>query len=284
MATDALELDEEDTHDDHASQVVTTILHDPEKENKLKELNLDEFAISLVQAHQDQKRHTLNVIRQELIEPFKEERLAFELPSDWNIVTMLSGETPKTLGIGLIVSALVSRITPESVGVKLDSGVEGVITSSYLPDSGGRKPRDIVKKGQTITAIVIDMSKHVFDRDEFVVSLSARPAELEGGDRIFRNVEKDSSWNEAQYDRDLEMLARKKRAETDRTRRVIKHPNFHNFNTAQAESYLEKQQRGDVVIRPSSKGYNHLAVTWKVDDKLYQHIGMSFSFISTIKT
>ena len=50
------------------------------------------------------------------------------------------------------------------------------------------------------------------------------------------------------------MQARKKRAETDRTRQVVKHPNFHNFNATQAETFLEKQQRGDVVIRPSSKG------------------------------
>ncbi|KIY51703.1 hypothetical protein FISHEDRAFT_19730, partial [Fistulina hepatica ATCC 64428] len=57
-----------------------------------------------------------------------------------------------------------------------------------------------------------------------------------------------------------------------RTRRVIKHPNFHNFSSSQAEAFLAKQQRGDVVIRPSSKGVNHLAVTWKVDDQLYQHI------------
>jgi len=38
---------------------------------------------------------------------------------------------------------------------------------------------------------------------------------------------------------------------------------------------LDKQQRGDVVIRPSSKGSDHLAVTWKVDDQLYQHIDVT---------
>ncbi|KAI6122716.1 SH2 domain-containing protein, partial [Pisolithus croceorrhizus] len=57
-------------------------------------------------------------------------------------------------------------------------------------------------------------------------------------------------------------------AETDRTRWVIKHPNFHNFHATQAKNFLEKQQCGDVVICPSSKGMGHLAVTWKVDDKL----------------
>ncbi|KAI6112827.1 SH2 domain-containing protein, partial [Pisolithus sp. B1] len=68
-----------------------------------------------------------------------------------------------------------------------------------------------------------------------------------------------------QYEHNLELQAHKKCAETDRTRWVIKHPNFHNFHATQAKNFLEKQQCGDVVICPSSKGMGHLAVTWKVD-------------------
>src|ERR1700679_2131626 len=101
-------------------------------------------------------------------------------------------------------------------------------------------------------------------------SLPRCKCEPEGG---FFFVQFDGAWDHARYTKDQEMMDRRKQAETDRSRHVIRHPNFHNFNTAQAETYLEKQQRGDVVIRPSSKGINHLAVTWKVDDKLYQHIG-----------
>ncbi|KAI5297666.1 Transcription elongation factor spt6 [Ascosphaera atra] len=54
--------------------------------------------------------------------------------------------------------------------------------------------------------------------------------------------------------------------------RVIKHPLFRPFNAKQAEEFLSSQSRGDAVIRPSSKGPDHLAVTWKVSDNLYQHI------------
>jgi len=107
------------------------------------------------------------------------------------------------------------------------------------------------------------------------VELSSRPSDVGAGDGQFRQVRRDEAWDHARAEKDEEFLARKKRAEIDRTRRVIKHPNFHNFKTAQAEAYLEKQQRGDVVIRPSSKGIDHLAVTWKVDDKLYQHIDVT---------
>lgn len=30
--------------------------------------------------------------------------------------------------------------------------------------------------------------------------------------------------------------------------------------------------QGEVIIRPSSKGADHLTITWKVADGIYQHI------------
>lgn len=55
-------------------------------------------------------------------------------------------------------------------------------------------------------------------------------------------------------------------------KRVIAHPSFHNINFKQAEKMMETMDQGDVVIRPSSKGENHLTVTWKVADGIYQHV------------
>ena len=96
MATNALELDEEDIHDKHPSQVVTLIMNDNDKERKLLELNLDEFAISLFEANDDRKCHTLNIIRKELIKPFAEKREKFKLPDNWSTLTMLSGCSGET--------------------------------------------------------------------------------------------------------------------------------------------------------------------------------------------
>lgn len=47
-------------------------------------------------------------------------------------------------------------------------------------------------------------------------------------------------------------------------KRVIAHPNFHNISFNQAEKMMETLDQGDLIIRPSSKGENHLTVTWKV--------------------
>jgi transcription elongation factor SPT6 len=78
-------------------------------------------------------------------------------------------------------------------------------------------------------------------------------------------------WDDRQETADKELL-REKADVTGRTQRVIKHPNFRAFSKEQAEEYLGSQNRGDVVIRPSSRGLDHLAVTWKVSDGIFQHI------------
>jgi len=116
------------------------------------------------------------------------------------------------------------------------------------------------------------------DKGQFFVELSCQRQLLEERDDEIRKIRPDVYYDVMREAKDRDMLNRKKRAESDHSRRVIKHPNFHNFKANQAEAFLEKQQRGDVVIRPSSKGIDHLAVTWKVDDKLYQHIGMTVEF------
>ncbi|KAF5377014.1 hypothetical protein D9757_007713 [Collybiopsis confluens] len=276
MATDALELDEEDIHGEHPSHVVGLIMQDPDNEKKLSELNLDEFAVSLFNASQEMKRHTLNVIRSELLHPFAEQRPLFPPISGWHVLTMLSGETPLTLSVGLIISVQVLRIKPTGVTVRLDSGIEGTIDQEYLLDDPSDAATEKQKmKGKTIPGVIIDV-KIDHENDLYQVELSSRPMDVAPGDVDFRMKKGDEEyWDKARYEKDMDMMFRKKRAEVTKSRRLIKHPNFHNFNTAQAEAYLDGQQRGDVVIRPSSKGVDHLAVTWKVDDKLYQHIDIT---------
>ena len=79
-------------------------------------------------------------------------------------------------------------------------------------------------------------------------------------------------WDEQQEAADRKEQERGREGNAGRGQRVIKHPLYRPFNSAQAQEYLGTQSRGDVVIRPSSKGLDHLAVTWKVSDNIYQHI------------
>ncbi|VDB95810.1 unnamed protein product, partial [Peniophora sp. CBMAI 1063] len=260
MATDALDTDEEDFQGEHASQPVTELSKEREVTRELDELNLDEFALSLPESSGERKRHMLSIIRSELIAPFSETRPPLQPPGDRDVITMLTGETPRTLKNGVIVSVLVQRIRPNFINVRMDSGIEAVINTVYLTDNAAAPVNvdSIVKKGQTMPGVIIQVRPEL-SQDHIFVELSARPGDIAAGDSQFGRVKADEKyWNHSQAERDQEILVRKKRADKDKTRRLVKHPHFHNFNSAQAEQYLAKQQRGDVVIRPSSKGFNHL--------------------------
>uniref|UniRef100_A0AAJ7WJS1 Transcription elongation factor SPT6 n=1 Tax=Petromyzon marinus TaxID=7757 RepID=A0AAJ7WJS1_PETMA len=55
-------------------------------------------------------------------------------------------------------------------------------------------------------------------------------------------------------------------------KRVIVHPSFHNINYKEAEALMATLDQGEAVIRPSSKGTDHLTVTWKVAEGVSQHL------------
>ena len=271
MALDALELDEEDVADEHPSNVVAQLMKDPENERKIDELNLDEFAISMKTTRNESKRSILSLIRKELLKPFGELRDAFTLPDAEDVFYMLTSLRESDLRMGYKVTASVYRNTEAHVVVHLPfSGLEGIIKKNFLHDDD-EEPRTL-RKGQVLDAVVLEIRKDL-DKDIFCADLSVRPSHLEQDDLELRVTKRDDFWDHDAERHDNEVSQRKRNAENNRTRRVIKHPNFHNFNSQKAEAYLEDQHPGDVVIRPSSKGPNHLAVTWKVADKLYQHIG-----------
>lgn len=275
MAGDAQDADEEDVQDKHPSHFVEEIMNMDEqlRNQKLDELNLDDFAVNMYEANEDRKRHTLNLIKAELIDPFGDRRGKYKEVDAWQVLTMLSGQTQRTLRGGFIMDCTVTRISKTAAFVRLDSGIEGTVDINYVADNAVSSIDQALIKGKAypgqIIAINLDLPRHSFS-----VEMSTRPADVKpGADTKIRSFAPDEYWDHAAYDHDQDIQMRKKRNEVGRLRRAIKHPNFHPFKSNQAENYLSSQQRGDVVIRPSSQGVDHLAVTWKVDDKLYQHLG-----------
>uniref|UniRef100_A0A8C4RZF9 SPT6 homolog, histone chaperone and transcription elongation factor n=1 Tax=Erpetoichthys calabaricus TaxID=27687 RepID=A0A8C4RZF9_ERPCA len=111
------------------------------------------------------------------------------------------------------------------------------------------------------------------DIEKFSVDLTCRTSDL---------MDKNNEWKlpkDTHYDFDaeaedlkLDEETKKKQQRTTYIKRVIAHPSFHNINFKQAEKMMETMDQGDVIIRPSSKGENHLTVTWKVADGIYQHV------------
>ncbi|KAI1850599.1 hypothetical protein JX265_004309 [Neoarthrinium moseri] len=268
MAADALELDEEDVKaetDENGPGAIVRKLFKEDEQDKVNELILEEYAEQLESKYSQRKRATLETIRAELQAPYEELRRALSAVPTEKIFTMFTGETKDSLSEGMVVSVNVRMVRDEIVIVKLDCGIEGRVDAMEVSHRTNVSIKEIIRPGQTVQAKILELN-----RKEFNAKLSLRE------DAVRRPLRKHydhdpGTWDSKQEAKDKEDLREKDKV-TGRVQRVIKHPMFKPFSAFEAEQYLASQATGDVVIRPSSKGNDHLAVTWKVADGVFQHI------------
>lgn len=265
MAADALELDEEDVKaetDENGPGAIVRKLFKQEEQEKVNELVLEEYAEQLETNYSQKKRATLETIRAEFLNQFEELRRNFGTLNPMEIFTIFTGETKSTLCDGMIVPVNVRMVKDDFAILKLDCGIEGRVESHEVSH---RSLRDTLSQGQTAQAKIIDINYK-----DFMAKMTMREEALRVPYK--RPIPYDhDGWDYALEAADKEEL-REKDKTTGRTQRVVKHPNFKPFNSTQAEEFLGSQPPGEVIIRPSSKGNDHLAITWKVADGVYQHI------------
>ncbi|KAJ0061685.1 hypothetical protein NL108_005822, partial [Boleophthalmus pectinirostris] len=158
----------------------------------------------------------------------------------------------------------------QAIGVRsrLDNGVQGFIPTKFLSDKVVKHPEERVKVGMTVHCRIMKI-----DIEKFSVDLTCRTSDLTDRGNEWK-LPKDTyyDFDTETEDQKLEEELKKKQQRTPYIKRVIAHPNFHNISFSQAEKMMETLDQGDLIIRPSSKGENHLTVTWKVADNIYQHV------------
>ena len=271
MAADALELDEEDIEAEVAENgqgaIVRKLIRD-EAQEKVNDLILEEYSAQLEDKFNQKKRATLETIRAELQAPYEELRRTFHSQLSTNeIFTMFTGETPESLAEGMNVPMQIKRVMDDSVEGKLDSGIDGIVNAMEISDRMDVSAKSLYHNHQTVQAQIVHIN-----RERFTAEMSLLEEKLRRPYK--RNHIADNpydQWDERQESKDKDNLQTKNDFSV-RTQRVVKHPLFRTFNYRQSEEFLGSLARGDVVIRPSSKGPDHLAVTWKVSDGLFQHI------------
>ncbi|GAO48026.1 transcription elongation factor Spt6 [Saitoella complicata NRRL Y-17804] len=277
MAADALELDEEDLDEFEATGgVVAHLFTNKDDAKKLDELILEDYAEELEKAIGVPKRDTLDIIKDELMNPYAERRFEFLVPTAKAVFNMLTGETEKTFHEGVVVAASIKRLGDRYAVATLDNGVEGNISVAEMKDEVRNRygepvevvPSQVFTIEQTVRAVVISI-----DYEFFRCELSTKESRVKQAmrDRVERARPRGEDWDEDAEAADRRRITAKRDA-NQRTARVIKHVLFHPFNTKQAEDYLAPLGKGDAVIRPSSMGSDHLVITWKIDENVYQHI------------
>ena len=268
MAADALELDEEDieaeNQENGTGAIIRKLIKD-DAQDKVNDLILEEYAEQLEKNFNQRKRATLETIRAELQQPYEELRRLFALPSTNEIFTMFTGETSESLCEGMIVPISIKKVADDYVEAKLDCGIEGTVPALAISNRPDVSAKQLFTLHQTVQAKITYLN-----RKQLTANFSLREDELQRPYRKEVDRMRDE-WDDEEEKKDKEAMLEKNDV-SGRTQRVIKHPLFRPFNSVQAQEYLGSQARGDLVIRPSSKGLDHLAVTWKVSDNIYQHI------------
>lgn len=313
MAVDALEYDDEEAN---PAGALEEILESPER---LKDLDLDAFAVELERQGFGKKSITLCDIRKELNCRYKDMRPPYRSPTSEQLFQIVTKETPETFYIGkLLLTTVMSFVhrkpqgeqldnaDPEEnaetglwkcpfclkddfpelsevwnhfdagacpgqasgIKVSLDNGLIGYIHLKNLSDKHVKHPEERVQIGQAIHCRVIKI-----DTDRFSVECTSKSSDLADRNGEWR-PKKDHYYDQEQEDKDIrkEEESKKQTTRQQYIKRIIVHPAFHNKSYAEAIKIMADMDQGEAIIRPSSKGSDHLTVTWKVCNEIYQHI------------
>ncbi|XP_014787232.1 transcription elongation factor SPT6 [Octopus bimaculoides] len=154
------------------------------------------------------------------------------------------------------------------VKVRLDNSVSGFIPTKMISDKMVTNPEDRVKIGQTLHCRITKI-----DIDRFQVELTCRSSDLRDKENNWK-PQRDLyfDYEAEKSDAAKEEEKRKVQARQTYIKRVIVHPAFHNISFKECEKLMANYDQGEVIIRPSSKGADHLTVTLKSADDVLQHI------------
>ncbi|XP_054274705.1 transcription elongation factor SPT6-like isoform X1 [Macrosteles quadrilineatus] len=154
------------------------------------------------------------------------------------------------------------------VRIRLDNGITGYIHIKNLSDKHVTDPEERVSRGQMIHCRITKI-----DVDRFAIDATSKSSDLLDKKHEWRPT-KDPYYDHEAEAKDIKVEEEAKKVKQRQTyiKRVIVHPAFHNISYAEAEKIMVNMEQGECIIRPSSKGADHLTVTWKVADGIYQHI------------
>eukprot|EP00761_Pharyngomonas_kirbyi_P013840 gb/GECH01013869.1/.p1 GENE.gb/GECH01013869.1/~~gb/GECH01013869.1/.p1 ORF type:complete len:1508 (+),score=339.15 gb/GECH01013869.1/:1-4524(+) len=224
----------------------------------LDQVDLDALAGMLTE--EGVGRQVLQGIAQELRQPFQDPRPLFQDPDADTLWTMLTGETDSTLHTGKLVEVTVIRANDRQVLVRLPCGVMGSIMPSQMP-SWVTDPQEMAP-GSMLEAVVQEI-----DKPGFFVRLTAGDFEVDAARPTPTPTPTTTALSTDGIGTGRKPVPstqqKRRHAKKQRYRRNVNHPLFSNVDYAGAVRKLQDSQVGEAVIRPSSKGPDHLAITFK---------------------
>jgi transcription elongation factor SPT6 len=287
--------DDEEENDDDPNELVETIMLD---ENKylLDDLPERDWAEHFEKQGRGPMYHTVASIFSELKRPYNERREYQPLP--WSATfQLLTGETlecenksKRTLYNGALVEVSVMSIQPRGLMCMTESGVKGYLRIEEFSDNYDRDEAEAnmgaaeysldahVKRRQVIRGRVIEIQcENAFPLYDHRSNSYRRktPLNLSCRGQVLRDPTQDPfsdyvphKWFRPKDDADVEKAPARPISARPVVSHQINHPHFKNETKVGALELLEKEPAGSFIIRPSSRGRDHLNITWKFADDI----------------
>jgi transcription elongation factor SPT6 len=236
-----------------------------EPSDPLSELDLEHYA-EMLKAAKGLKHQTLELIKKELRFPYMDKRPMFRIPSPDEVFYLLTGETEDSLRPGMIVMARVTTIKEKWVNCVLTSGLRASIQFENLADSvDNRSITELVQVGQTFNCKIQEIR-----RERFAVELTRRESEMVAVS--LGHLRLDPFFDQITALHNAKKALQGPQQKRGVQKRTIAHDAFKNMTRRQAEEELTELGPGESMFRPSSKGMDHLTITWHVQEGLMMHI------------
>lgn len=266
MAGDALDLDEEERAEleTEGGGIINKLYE--EGVSKLNDLSLSGWAEEL-ESQGKRKRTILEMIKEELEDNYEELRENFHILTAQEIFEILTNETRETFDRGVIVPVIIQKVDSRYLLVTQNGILGNVARANAVPYGDSSDLLVKYSAGQAVQAVVKSV-----EPSEFKAEFSLLKEDIARAKNIKKGDHHKDVWNFEAEAKDIKRERDNELRENKGNKRILKHPFFRNFDSRQAEDYLASRDNGDFVIRPSNKGNDHLTITWKIDNHLFQHI------------
>lgn len=260
--------------------------------HKLKDLDLEDYANHLsTQKGKPNMIHVLRFIEKELACPFEDPRTGKKELENKDLFYRLCKENPLVFRPHCFVTVKIIKINNGSLLCKIiDNGLIGFIDKMDVFDKRENLGEDL---GQSFTENQIlrakikninfenaingdDQKKKKGGGDDLRVELTIKPSDMKITKselkELFLNWEALEKHFRIIEEEDFPHFVQSSQKMIRYIPRKINHPKFKNISIAVAMGLLSDRSVGEYVIRPSSKGTDHLNITWKFYDKVIVHL------------
>ena len=213
----------------------------------------------------------------ELIEPSSEARKSFKVFNDINIFENLTNEDELSFHVNKVVPMKVIKYKPDQVILVTNSGIECSVFQNKceLPDP--TVPiSSVYDQYKTYPVKILSINYAMIQATGSLLKIDTDQSTSNIGS--FENDEEEyGPWDDLQERKDIqeeEMRNEnlKNQSNSNKGIKIINHPYFLTMNQYQAEEYLNPKTIGSFIIRPSSRGIDHLTITFKIDKFLYENL------------